>query len=57
LAAIPFVYQAVRFSADIIMGIPSIVIGVFVYAVVVQPAGGFSTLAGAAALAIIMVRW
>jgi phosphate transport system permease protein len=47
--------QAVRFAADIMMGIPSIVIGIFVYAVVVQPAGGFSTFAGAAALAIIMV--
>lgn len=47
--------RAVRFAADIMMGIPSIVIGIFVYAVVVQPAGGFSTLAGAAALAIIMV--
>jgi phosphate transport system permease protein len=47
--------QAARFAADIMMGIPSIVIGIFVYAVVVQPAGGFSTFAGAAALAIIMV--
>ena len=47
--------RAVRFAADIMMGIPSIVIGIFVYAVVVQPAGGFSTFAGAAALAIIMV--
>ena len=44
----------VRFAADIMMGIPSIVIGIFVYAVVVE-AVGFSTLAGAAALAIIMV--
>jgi phosphate transport system permease protein len=47
--------QAVRFAADIMMGIPSIVIGIFVYALVVQPVGGFSTFAGAAALAIIMV--
>ncbi len=47
--------QAVRFAADIMMGIPSIVIGIFVYAVVVQPAGGFSTLAGAAALSLIMM--
>jgi phosphate transport system permease protein len=47
--------QAVRFAADIMMGIPSIVIGIFVYAVVVLPTSGFSTLAGAAALAIIMV--
>ncbi|MBV8773597.1 MAG: phosphate ABC transporter permease PstA [Deltaproteobacteria bacterium] len=47
--------RMVRFAADIMMGIPSIVIGIFVYAVVVQPTGGFSTLAGAAALAIIMM--
>jgi phosphate transport system permease protein len=33
----------------------SLVIGLFVYTVVVQTAGGFSTLAGAAALAIIMI--
>lgn len=47
--------RAVRFAANIMMGIPSIVIGIFVYAVLVQPAGSFSTLAGAAALAIIMI--
>jgi phosphate transport system permease protein len=47
--------RAVRFAADIMTGIPSIVIGIFVYAVVVQPAGGFSSFAGATALAIIMV--
>jgi phosphate transport system permease protein len=47
--------RAVRFAADIMMGIPSIVIGIFVYAVMVKPIGGFSTLAGAAALAIIML--
>jgi phosphate transport system permease protein len=47
--------RAVRFAADIMMGIPSIVIGIFVYVVVVEPVGGFSTLAGAVALAIIMV--
>ena len=45
----------VRFAADIMMGVPSIVIGIFVYAVVVKPVGGFSTFAGAVALAIIMV--
>jgi phosphate transport system permease protein len=47
--------RAVRFAADIMMGIPSIVIGIFVYAVMVRPVGSFSTLAGAAALAIIML--
>ena len=37
------------------MGVPSIVIGIFAYAAVVRPMGGFSTLAGAIALATIMV--
>ena len=47
--------QTIRFAADIMMGIPSIVVGIFVYAVVVRPMGGFSTLAGSIALAIIMI--
>lgn len=47
--------DAVRFSADVMMGVPSIVIGIFAYAVVVHPLGRFSTLAGSFALAIIMV--
>ena len=33
--------------ADVLMGMPSIVVGIFAYAVVVRPMGGFSTLAGA----------
>ncbi|HYB90900.1 MAG TPA: phosphate ABC transporter permease PstA [Candidatus Binataceae bacterium] len=47
--------NAVRFAADVMMGIPSIVIGIFAYAVVVRPLGGFSTMAGAVALAAIML--
>ncbi len=47
--------QLVRFAADVMMGVPSIVIGIFGYAVLVRPLGGFSTLAGAVALAIIMI--
>jgi phosphate transport system permease protein len=47
--------SAVRFGADVMMGVPSIVIGIFAYAVVVRPMGGFSTLAGAVALAVIMI--
>lgn len=45
----------VRFVSDILVSAPSIVIGVFVYAIVVKPFGGFSALAGALALAIIML--
>jgi phosphate transport system permease protein len=47
--------SAARFGADVMMGVPSIVIGIFAYAVVVRPMGGFSALAGAVALAVIMI--
>jgi phosphate transport system permease protein len=45
----------VRFINDILLSAPSIIIGLFVYELVVVPMGGFSALAGAAALAIIVV--
>ena len=47
--------RAVRFLANILMGAPSIVIGVFVYTIMVVPTHGFSGYAGAVALAIIML--
>lgn len=43
----------VRFINDVLLSAPSIVIGVFVYGIVVAPMGHFSGWAGAAALAII----
>lgn len=46
---------AVRFVTDVLTGIPSITIGIFAYTIVVLPMRGFSTLAGAIALAIIMI--
>jgi phosphate transport system permease protein len=45
----------VRFVADTLTGVPSIVVGVFVYTVLVIPMGGFSALAGGVALAVIMI--
>jgi len=45
----------VRFMSNVLMGMPSIIIGVFVYALFVVPAGHFSGYAGAIALAIIML--
>lgn len=45
----------VRFIVDTLTGIPSIVMGVFVYAVVVLPMKHFSAFAGGVALALIMV--
>mgnify|MGYP005847877251 CR=1 FL=1 len=48
--------SAVRFTIDLIAGLPSIVVGVFVWALLVRHVvGNFSGLAGAVALAIIMV--
>jgi phosphate transport system permease protein len=46
---------AVRFSTDVLSGVPSIIIGLFLYAVVVKVQGHFSALAGGIALAILML--
>lgn len=45
----------VRLSADVLAGVPSIVVGIFAYAIVVLPMRHFSGLAGAVALAIVML--
>lgn len=45
----------VRFFADVLSGIPSITIGLFVYVLLVVPMHSFSALAGAVALAILML--
>ncbi len=47
--------NVVRFLADILVSAPSIVIGVFVYLVLVKPMHNFSGWAGACSLAIIML--
>ncbi len=44
-----------RFLSDVLNGIPSIVIGIFAYTVVVLPMRRFSALAGGFALAVIMI--
>jgi len=44
-----------RFLADVLNGVPSIVVGIFAYTVVVLPMRRFSALAGAFALAVIML--
>jgi phosphate transport system permease protein len=46
---------ALRFSTDVLSGVPSIVIGLFAYALIVKPMGHYSGLAGGAALAILML--
>ncbi len=45
----------VRFLADLLNGVPSIVIGIFAYAIMVRPLKHFSALAGGVALAVIML--
>ena len=45
----------VRFVADTLIGIPSIIIGIFIYTLVVLPMGRQSGLAGALALSVIIV--
>ena len=45
----------VRYAADLLNGVPSIVIGIFAYALIVLPFKHFSTLAGAFALGVMMI--
>jgi phosphate transport system permease protein len=47
--------QAVRFISDILLSAPSVLIGLFIYQIIVLPQGGFSGFAGALALAIIVI--
>jgi phosphate transport system permease protein len=47
--------SVVRFAADTLNGVPSIVIGVFAYGIAVLPFKQFNAIAGAAALGIMMV--
>jgi phosphate transport system permease protein len=47
--------SAVRFAADTLNGVPSIVVGIFVYGIAVVPLRQFSALAGGLALGIMMI--
>jgi phosphate transport system permease protein len=47
--------QIIRFTADVLNGVPSIVMGIAVYALVVLRQGHFSALSGGVALGIMMV--
>jgi phosphate transport system permease protein len=49
---LPFI---VRYTADLLNGVPSIVIGIFAYALIVMPMHHFSTLAGGFALGIMVI--
>lgn len=47
--------SVIRFINDILLSAPSIIIGLFIYGAVVIPMGGFSAIAGALALAVIVI--
>jgi phosphate transport system permease protein len=47
--------NAVRFVSDVLLSAPSILIGLFIYQLAVQPFGGFSGIAGCLALAVIVI--
>ena len=46
---------AVRYTTDLLNGVPSIVMGIFAYALVVQPTHHFSAFAGGLALGVMMI--
>ncbi len=46
---------SLRYTVDLLNGVPSIVIGIVAYALVVRPMGHFSALAGGVALGIMMI--
>ena len=53
-ASAPFAF-VVRYTTDLLNGVPSIVLGLFAYALVVLPMKRFSALAGGIALSIILI--
>ena len=51
----PKAASVIRFAADILAGVPSIIVGVFAYALLVRPMHSYSALSAGVALAIIMI--
>ena len=47
--------NSVRFVSDVLLSAPSILIGLFIYELVVEPFGGFSGIAGCMALAVLVI--
>jgi phosphate transport system permease protein len=47
--------NCVRFVSDVLLSAPSILIGLFIYELCVEPFGGFSGIAGCLALAVIVI--
>jgi phosphate transport system permease protein len=53
--ASPKMAATVRFAADILAGVPSIVVGIFAYAILVRPMHSYSAVSAGVALGIIMI--
>ena len=51
----PKMALVIQFTADILAGVPSIVVGVFAYAILVRPMHSYSALSAGVALAVIMI--
>ncbi|HTV16606.1 MAG TPA: phosphate ABC transporter permease PstA [Acidobacteriaceae bacterium] len=47
--------HVVRFTADVLNGVPSIVMGIAIYALIVAPERGFSAMAGGVVLGVMMI--
>jgi len=47
--------SVVRFAADVLNGVPSIVVGIFAYGILVLPVKRFSAIAGGVALGLLMI--
>jgi phosphate transport system permease protein len=47
--------NAIRFTADVLNGVPSIVMGIAIYSLVVVPQGHFSAFSGGVALGVMMI--
>jgi phosphate transport system permease protein len=47
--------RAIRFAADVMVGVPSILIGIFVFTILVLPFKQFNAFAGSVSLAVIMI--
>ncbi len=47
--------RGIRFSADVLVGVPSILVGIFVFTILVLPFKQYNAFAGSVALAVIMV--
>ena len=49
------IVQLVRFVSDMLLSVPSILVGLFIYLIMVEPAGHFSGMAGTLSLAVLFI--